>query len=88
MNKEQQKELIKKGIKFAMVDQDTVDRIEKIKKATGSDTISVINAAVQVLEKSLGRKLIVQEDDTNLDLTINKFKKFDKVSEFGTTASV
>ena len=71
---------------LAPLDNDTVKRIKKINKVTGENATAIINAAVQVLEKSLGRQLIVRPEDEKWDLKINNFRKYKKVVDLDPNA--
>lgn len=68
-----------KNVMLAPLDKDTVKRIKRISSSTGESATAIINAAVQVLEKSLGRQLIVRPEKENWDLKINHFRKYKKV---------
>lgn len=75
-----------KNSTLAPLDNETVKRIKKINKVTGENATAIINAAVQVLEKSLGRQLIVRPEAGNWDLKINNFKRYKKIVDLNPDA--
>lgn len=81
MNNKVLKKLSAKKMYLAPVDNETAKRLKKISAATGQEGWAVINVALQILEKSLGRKVIVRSADTNTDMVINHFRGFQSVSD-------
>lgn len=82
MNKRLVKQLKDNNIGLAPIDQDTADTIQKLADATGANAISLIHEAVKLLEKSLGRQLIVRKPGSKWDMKINKFIQFKTITEF------
>ncbi len=81
MTRQLAKKLKEKEIELAPVDKHTAKRIKKISKATGQSPWAIISAAIQVLEKSLGRTVVVKSEDSSINLQINHFKKYKEVSD-------
>jgi len=81
MTKKLAAKLKEKNIHMAPVDEGTVKKIKKISKVTNSNSLSVINTAIQVLEKALGREVVLKSDDEDFEFSINHFRKYQKVSK-------
>lgn len=82
MNRKLVKQLKENKIGLAPIDQETVEIIEKLASATGANAISIIHEAVKLLEKSLGRQLIVRKPGSKWDMKINKFIQFKTITDF------
>ncbi|MDQ6985496.1 MAG: hypothetical protein Q9M91_04810 [Candidatus Dojkabacteria bacterium] len=75
------KKLEKRDIELAPIDKETADKIKDIVRLTDSNAMTVINEAVKILEKALGRELILRKPDSKWDIKINKYTKFKTISD-------
>lgn len=82
MNKRLVKQLKDNNIGLAPIDQETAEIIQKLAAATGANAISLIHEAVKLLEKSMGRQLIVRKPGSKWDMKINKFTQFKTITDF------
>ncbi len=81
MNKQLVKAIKNREVELAAIDKKTATRIQKIAESTGADASSIINASVQLLEKSLGREVVVKDSKSPWNLIINHFKKYNRISQ-------
>ncbi len=77
------RKLLKKSeVEFAVVDKETAERIHKLAKTTDESATALLNAAVQILEKSLGRELTVHKPNSKWRLKINHLTKYKTAVDF------
>lgn len=75
------KKLKSEDLDFIAVDKFTADRLKKIKKATGASMNSVLEVASEILEQALGRQVTISQPDSKLELRINHFKKYNRITD-------
>lgn len=66
--------------KLAPVDKETVKKISRLVKETNSNSISIINAAIRILERAIGRQIVLRQDGSEWELKINRFKKYKEIT--------
>jgi hypothetical protein len=68
-----------RNVKAAPVDEETARMIKEIAKVTKDQPSHVIKAAVNILCQAIGRKVILQDEDSNWQLVIDGYSDLEKI---------
>lgn len=80
MNLKVVRQLEKKKAKLMFIDSEDKKRIEKLCVELNTTPIDVVSTATKLLEKSLNKKIILRDANTNTDLEIDIFEHLKKNS--------
>ena len=81
MKKDAIKKLKKRNVNLAPLSTETAERISRLTVATGASVKSIIDAATQVLEYSLGKEIILRDMNTHIEEKIDTYTKYSKTED-------